>query len=63
MAFAEAVEIAVELGGELLEVLFFFDDGDLDGAASDFLFDVFARKEDDGIGNQRYFFASLALEL
>lgn len=42
MAFTEAVEVAIELRGEFLEIFFLFDDSDLDGAACDLFFDVFA---------------------
>ena len=63
MAFAQSVQISVEIWWELLEVIFFISDVDFEETACDLFSEGFAANEDHVMGNQSYLLHSLALEI
>jgi hypothetical protein len=63
MSLAQSVKVPIEFGRQFLELLFFFDDMDLEMASRYFLFDILGAEEDDRFGNECNFGALLAVEV
>lgn len=63
VALAEAIEEAVDLGGELLEFCLVLDDGDLEMAGRDLALGSLGGEEGDGLADEVDLGAPLAVEL